>query len=210
MREHGFIPWDDDIDLIMKREDFDKLCSIANQEFGYPYFFQTPHNEEDFICGQAKLMNLETSFIIMNHVKLKQKQGIFIDIFVMDGIPDDNQAAYALKQKCIEMEQTLWVFAYFKTFGYKSPALILKYIKAKLLLKNQKGYHKYFRQYEDMVRSNRIADNKYMFPIWFNYHSERKFDKQWYDETIEMPFEDIMLPVPKGYDEVLKQDYGNN
>ena len=47
-RHEGFIPWDDDIDFVMLRKDYDKLVQIADKEFEAPYFFQTVYSDKDF------------------------------------------------------------------------------------------------------------------------------------------------------------------
>ena len=46
IRHGGYIPWDDDIDMVMFRDDYDKLVKVADKEFTYPYFFQTIYSDE--------------------------------------------------------------------------------------------------------------------------------------------------------------------
>ena len=66
VRHNGFIPWDDDIDVAMFREDYEKLLSVAKEEFKYPYFLQTVYSEKDYLRGHAQLRNSATTGCIKN------------------------------------------------------------------------------------------------------------------------------------------------
>ena len=63
VRHKGFIPWDDDIDVAMFREDYRKLPRIAAQEFQHPYFFQTPFTDPGLVMGGSRLRNSDTTLI---------------------------------------------------------------------------------------------------------------------------------------------------
>ena len=90
VRHKGFIPWDDDIDIMMLRDQYDLLCSHAD-EFEEPYFFQTFDTDEGYFRGHAQLRNSNTTGVLVDEVKknVPFNQGIFIDIFPYDNVPDD-------------------------------------------------------------------------------------------------------------------------
>ena len=89
VRHQGFIPWDDDIDMAMPRPDYDRLAEIASTEFKHPYFFQNTYTDPLHVRGHAQLRNSETTAILETEYNLDINQGIFIDIFPLDGVPDD-------------------------------------------------------------------------------------------------------------------------
>lgn len=88
VRHKGFIPWDDDIDVVMFREDYEKLKKIADLEFVKPYFFQTAYTDNQYTYGHAQLRNIKTTGILEEEKDKRRPfvQGIFIDIFVLDGV----------------------------------------------------------------------------------------------------------------------------
>ena len=84
VRHGGFIPWDDDIDVVMPREDYDKLCNLYAKEFKSPYFLQTPYTDPGYYVSFAKLRNSNTAQISMPFRNAMFNQGVQIDIFPLD------------------------------------------------------------------------------------------------------------------------------
>ena len=84
-RHQGFIPWDDDIDVGMPREDYDRLEKLMGNLSGEKYVLETPNSSrDDFFYPISKLY--DTSTTLIEHTKHHIKRGIFIDIFPLDGI----------------------------------------------------------------------------------------------------------------------------
>lgn len=87
VRHKGFIPWDDDIDVGMPREDFEKYVLLQKEYEGTPYFIQTYKTDPNFIYNYAKLRDSSTTFVENYYAAFQMNHGVWIDIFPIDGTP---------------------------------------------------------------------------------------------------------------------------
>lgn len=99
VRHEGFIPWDDDIDVVMMRDDYDRLMELGSQEFHHPYFFQSAYTDRNYFRGHIQIRNSETTAILPSEFDRKFNQGIFIDVFPLDALPKDEEKVEKLEKE---------------------------------------------------------------------------------------------------------------
>ena len=89
----GFIPWDDDVDVYMPRGDYERLCAIAGEVFKEPYFFQTYRSDFGYPRLHAQIRFNGTTGILKCEapLRLRFNQSIFIDVFPLDAVPEDEE-----------------------------------------------------------------------------------------------------------------------
>jgi len=213
IREGGYIPWDDDIDMVMLRPDYDKLIAIAEKEFKHPYYLQSGYSEKvSYPRGHAQLRNSDTSAILPADITQDFNQGIFIDIFVLDAVPTDQK----------ELEK------YIKTINHWKFMLCLRakkirysfhpkhFIKCFLFQLISLGWSnkKIYSFYDNSLKKFNIEEKQYLSYVGLiskvEYVNIRMIDKHWFDETIYKPFENINIPIPGGYHYLMKMLYGEN
>ena len=87
VRHQGFIPWDDDIDVAMPREDYDRFAAIADKELAPQYFYQSPDTDPYYFLTYAKLRKNGTEVYEERFKNAKFHKGVFIDIIPLDICP---------------------------------------------------------------------------------------------------------------------------
>ncbi|MBR4814960.1 MAG: LicD family protein [Paludibacteraceae bacterium] len=212
VRHKGYIPWDDDVDMVMMRDDYQKLIDVASREFASPYFFQCAYTESvPYHRGHAQLRMNDTAAILPHDVNRNFHQGIFIDIFVFDALPDD-ESLYASYVEELDEAQRHVMSAYTKFKLGLNPFGNLRMLKS-WIYAHTHDYLKTFRAYEALLSKYKISENRYVVKSGLihnlQYIKDKRIDKSCYVETIYLPFEDIEMPVPKGYDVVLSTLYGD-
>ena len=219
VRHKGFIPWDDDIDVMMMRDEYEKLCKIAPSEFTHPYFWQTEETDPGYMRFFARLRNSETTGIQKREEcrKYSYNQGIFIDIFPIDNIPDDNSelASYTLELKRLQskMQALRDLTLYFQPKkGVKITKRIkwfCKHLLYETLWKSKSDYRRVYYEKNELIKKYAFEQTERVSKLVFTPQERRHWNSCWLCDNVTMDFEFLKIPLPKGYEELLDKFYGD-
>lgn len=212
VRDKGIIPWDDDIDIMMPRPDYDKLIQICSTENILPFklFENSIVSEYPHPISRMSDQRYKTNFANEKDYGI----GLFVDIYPLDGVGDDLKKAHKLIKKAYR-NASLCFLTSRKKFGRDNTKSKIRmavkfpaYIWANLL-----GNHHYIKKSIKLCKEYSYEESKYVSGIAqpfreSNGENKNIYLKEWF-EVIETEFEGRKFCIPKGYDKILKMGYGD-
>lgn len=209
-RHGGFIPWDDDIDLEMPREDYDRFLDVAQRELPAHLFLQTTKTDPGRVVNFAQIRNSNTTCIDPHWVELGTvfNAGIGIDIFPVDGVPDSKMRYFTTKWLVRICQSLQYNSQIRKNFGLKG---FLKRYMAKSLCAVV-GWKNLYEIREWALRRNKMTQCKRCgeFSYAISMRNPRLiWNTACYDSYLDVKFEYLTLKAAAGYDEMNRTQYGD-
>lgn len=200
----GFIPWDDDIDIALFRDDYEIFISKAPSLLKKDLFLQNWHNEKYFLQIYSKLRNSNSTYIESSVSSFSINHGAFIDIFPLDEYPENKFRQCILElSKQYYYQRTSSFFTIKRSFKgkiIKTVFLLFKNVEKipKLLHKYENILTKYKGKHSDIICNHGNWQGKLEYAPRSQYG-----DGAWFE------FEGLKVRVPEKYDEYLTQKYGD-
>lgn len=206
VRHKGFIPWDDDIDIIMPRKDYEKFKELFNNKKDSSCKFIDCFNNKQYFQPFGKVVNIKTK-LVETYDRPIEEMGVYIDVFPVDGLPAGEKNKEKFWQKIAKMKN-------FNTILYQRSIknenfikhiirIVLFYVLRPCSANWQAKRINLYAKKNDFGASENVACSV------FGYGKKEETPKSAYDNYIEIDFESRKFKAFEGYEFYLKSIYGD-
>lgn len=209
LRCKGFIPWDDDIDVVMLRPDYNRFLSLFNEKQTEKNIKVFSPNDKNYPYAYAKVSDTNTLLIESSSLTKMFKLGVNIDVFPLDFLTDDYKSSLKFVKK-ISFYNTILTLKYF-SLDKKRPFYKQFIIATILFVLKMFSYTWLVDKIDKLAQQNiNNSNSKYVGQIVLKAKGEKEIlERQWFEKTTDVPFENYYFKAPIGYDAYMKRLFGN-
>ena len=213
VRHQGMIPWDDDVDVFMPRPDYDRFVQIASQQLPDGLELVTPYNKPNYPLYFVKLCDSRTT--LQEELDVPCVYGLYIDVFPIDGAPDDIEAARAMERQFTKTKHKLEAISTHVSFTaylslLKTPKEWGRFARKTLGFFFREWYRKRLLQQMTDISYRYSYESASLVAVYCgSYGPKEVFPKAWLQGTKSFSYEGMDVDLPVGYDDYLRQYYGD-
>ena len=202
VRHGGFIPWDDDADVAMLRPDYERFAAACRRELGEAFLFQDHRCCPGYRWGYGKLRCRDSLFLRRFQENMPYEQGIFVDVFPLDGVPDSQLGRSVMNLRCFLLRKCLWSRVGKQADGSAGARMLYRLLdripEQRLLARL------------DRLIAGCPTDTAWVRILMFPTPNRRYgYRKSWYEQRQEIRFEGQCFPGIREWDAYLRFKYGD-
>lgn len=203
---HGkFIPWDDDIDIRILRSEYKKLCKALEKDLDKEkYFFQNYESDEHYLWQYSRILKKGTRYVRLGKEHLKQKDGVYLDIFICDGVPENEKIRKVHNAITTFCRKSMYAKVAYLTEKDKKKKMsynILRFIPKSFTFFIYNSLGKIF----DEQKCKKVGSYG-----WHDAKDNNGFNRKWFTDVTLLAFEDGKFYAPRDYDGFLRYSFGDD
>ncbi len=204
IRHDGYIPWDDDADVALLRDEYEKFRTACGTELDTTrFYFQDHRNTPGYRWGYGKLRRKDTRFLREYQEHMPYEQGIFIDVFPLDAVSDNYLLRSIKNFECFCIRKVLW-----SEVGKIADKSAIKRAWFHLLSKIPDKW--VFGYYQNVIDKAHKLDSKWVRILMFPTPNRQwGYLRKWYENSTDIVFEGITFQGIAEYDEYLSFKFGD-